>query len=71
MTRFLTRGIASKVNLPKLDLVELKDTIEAKIDSVREYPGSRKGDPGIWRLPDWLMYQVERKMEGKKGKEVF
>lgn len=65
MTRFLTRGIASKVNLPKLDLVKLKDTVEAKIDGIIEYPGSKKGDSGMWRLPDWLIYQVEKRVEGK------
>lgn len=65
----LVRGITTRINLPKLNLVKLKDAVEAKIDSVREYPGSRKGDPGMWRLPDWLDFQVEKRIQGKKGNE--
>ncbi len=65
MTRFLTRGIASKVNLPRLDLVKLKDTIEARIDDIIEYPGSKKGDSGIWYMSDWIDHQVKKAVEGK------
>lgn len=65
----LARGMSTRIKLPKLDLAKLKNAVEIKIDSVREYPGSRKGDFGLWVLSDWFNYQIEKRMEGKKGNE--
>ncbi len=66
---FLTLRKTLRVKVPEINYKRVEADVIAKIDGIIEYPGSRKGNPGIWRLPDWLMFQVDKRMEGVKGKE--
>lgn len=68
---FLTLGKTTRIKLPTIDLKEVEAKILLNIDRVTEYPGSRRGDSGIWHLSDWINHQIEKRVEGKKGKEVF
>jgi hypothetical protein len=51
-----------------LNRVNVKGEIQKLIDSVVEYPGSRKGDFGEWRLTDWLASKIEG-TAGRGGSE--
>lgn len=46
----------------------LVEGVQKLIDSVVEYPGSRKGEFGEWRLTDWLEGKA-RQIVGGGGTE--
>lgn len=50
----LIKGKLQLVDLPDIDLGKIKEKLETVIDSVVEYPGSRKGDSGRWVLTEWV-----------------
>lgn len=52
----------------KIDLKELENRILKRVDSFVEYPGSRKGDFGEWRLTDWVNAKIEQ-FSSKGGRE--
>lgn len=66
---FLTLRKTFRIIVPEISLKQVEAGVTAKIDGIIEYPGSKKGDPGIWRLPDWLMFQVEKKINSTNNKE--
>ena len=64
----LVRGKWQEVHFPKVHLEKLKDGLELAFDLVFEYPGSRKGDFGEWKLVDWVDAKIEQ-VVGKSGRE--
>jgi len=52
------------ISLPKLDFEKLKDNLEIAIDSVVEYPGSKKGDFGRWVPTEWVEAKLTQIFEG-------
>lgn len=70
--QFLTKGKSLRINLPRLELRKLEETVKVKVDAILEYPGSSKSEGGgVWYLKDWINYQIERRVEDKKGKELW
>ncbi len=47
---------------------KLAEVVRARVDSIIEYPGSRKGEFGEWRLMDWVGAKVEQ-FSSKGGRE--
>jgi len=43
-----------------LKLREIGQRVRTNIDKIVEYPGSRKGDFGEWRLTDWMGAKIEQ-----------
>lgn len=65
---FLTLGKITRIKLPEINLKELESKILLNVDRVTEYPGSRRGDSGIWYFRDWLDHIIQKKIEGS-GRE--
>lgn len=60
ITRSQTIYEASKQKSAEGDSISLSEKIQAAIDLVVEYPGSKKGEYGMWRFPDWVEAKVEQ-----------
>jgi hypothetical protein len=44
--------------------MSLTEGVQRAIDSVVEYPGSRKGEFGEWRLTDWIDWKLQQTLRG-------
>lgn len=54
------------VSMPKPNMGKVLAGVK---DAIFEYPGSRKGDFGEWRLTDWLDAKIQEVLATRGGRE--